>query len=153
MSLFKKIASSFIPQKKPLIEEKKAAFTLRRDLKTETFTLGKLYLNGDFLCFTCEDAVREEKIYGETAIPVGVYEVIINRSARFCRFLPMLLNVKNFTGIRIHAGNTKDDTEGCILVGLRRIVGGVSDSRSAMRIVMQKIESELKNGSVFIEVY
>jgi hypothetical protein len=89
------------------------------------YTVGKLYINGVYECFTLEDPVRETKIHGETAIPYGTYNVIINQSARFKRELPLLLNVKNFAGVRIHPGNTVEDTEGCILVGTTRTKNGI----------------------------
>ena len=87
-------------------------------------TLGKLVEQG-FRCHTLEDAVREVpgvpvaewKIKGQTAIPEGSYNVVITMSARFKRRMPLLLDVPGFSGIRIHAGNTDADTQGCILVG------------------------------------
>jgi hypothetical protein len=81
-------------------------------------TLGDLYLDGVFECVTLEDQVREgPKVKGETAIPEGTYEVLLTHSPRFKRTLPLLVDVPGFDGIRIHPGNTADDTEGCLLVG------------------------------------
>ena len=87
--------------------------TLTRTDFTNDSTIGELSVNGKFECFTLEDKVRPVKIKGMTAIPAGAYEVVINFSERFQRPLPLLLNVPNFDGIRIHAGNTAKDTEGC----------------------------------------
>jgi hypothetical protein len=89
---------------------------LRKEL-TARSTIGELHVDGKFECFTLEDAVRPVKIKGVTAIPAGAYEVVVNFSQRFQRPLPLLLNVPNFDGVRIHAGNTDADTEGCPLVG------------------------------------
>jgi len=91
----------------------------------DDYTIGDLFVDGYFFCNTLEDTVREVegqpvekwKIYGKTAIPRGKYDVVIDYSNRFKTELPRLLNVKGFTGIRIHPGNTHHDTEGCILVG------------------------------------
>lgn len=86
-------------------------------------TLGKLYLNGAFYAYTCEDTVRDlkpdgsGKIQNKTAIDYGRYEVVLSFSNHFQKYLPLLLNVKFFEGIRIHGGNTAADSEGCILVG------------------------------------
>ena len=82
---------------------------------SETSTIGKLYVDDQFECYTLEDKVRPVKIKGKTAIPAGRYEVIVNFSQRFGRMLPLFLNVPNFEGVRIHPGNTAADTEGCIL--------------------------------------
>jgi hypothetical protein len=84
-----------------------------------------LSIDGQPFCATLEDVVREVpgvpvhawKVPGNTAIPSGMYEVEITYSQRFKRDLPLLLNVPGFAGIRIHAGNTEDETSGCILVG------------------------------------
>ena len=96
---------------------------LRRKLSTIHATLGDLYADGEFLCHTLEDVVRElgpngeGKIPGSTAIPAGTYPVVVNISTRFGREMPRLLNVPHFDGILIHKGNTSEDTHGCILVG------------------------------------
>jgi hypothetical protein len=99
--------------------------TIKRLHKTDTSTIGELLIDGIFECYTLEDVERDVKIKGETAIPKGAYKVIINESTRFKRLLPLLLNVPNFEGVRIHSGNTNHDTEGCILVGQTRGEGYV----------------------------
>ena len=93
--------------------------TLKRFEFDNNYTIGKLYIDGVYHCFTLEDKVRPtgEKINGQTAIPNGTYNIIINYSNRFSRDLPLLKDVPNFTGVRIHQGNTSANTEGCILVG------------------------------------
>ena len=101
---------------------------LQRIAQTPEYTIGRLEIDGQFFCNTLEDPVRDEKIAAKTAIPEGTYEVIVNRSPRFKRDLPLLLNVPNFEGIRIHRGNTAKDTSGCILVGLNKVKGKVLDS-------------------------
>lgn len=89
----------------------------RREYDEKT-TLGDLYVNGVWECVTLEDKVRDgPKVYGETAIPEGKFEVRITWSPRFKRHLPLLIDVPGFDGIRIHPGNTHQDTQGCILVG------------------------------------
>lgn len=83
------------------------------------FTISRLSIDGVFECFVLEDVVREAgvKVAGETAIPAGIYPVVIDHSNHFDRDLPHILNVPMFEGIRIHSGNTDLDTEGCLLVG------------------------------------
>lgn len=102
--------------------------TLKRLYPTDDYTIGELYIEGEYYCDTLEDTVREEKIAGKTAIPYGKYEVIVNRSPKFKRELPLLLDVPNFTGIRIHRGNDAEDTSGCILVGENKVKGKVINS-------------------------
>jgi hypothetical protein len=84
----------------------------------DTHTVGKMYVDGIYECYTLEDAVRNgTKIIGKTAIPIGTYKLIIDASTRFKQDMPHILDVPDFTGVRIHAGNTSADTDGCILVG------------------------------------
>lgn len=91
----------------------------------DDFTVGKLSVDGKFVCYTLEDKVREEigvpveqwKVTGQTAIPKGTYSVTITMSNRFKTKLPLLDSVPGFSGVRIHTGNSAKNTEGCILVG------------------------------------
>ena len=100
---------------------------------TEEYTIGKLYIDDMYFCDTLEDKVRdlqkEQKVFGQTAIPYGKYKFIINYSEHFKRSLPLLLNVPNFEGVRIHAGNFAKDTEGCLLVGENKIKGQLVNSK------------------------
>lgn len=92
---------------------------LNRIFKTNTFTIGELYINEKYVTDTLEDRVRPEgeKVYGKTAIPEGTYEVKLTHSPRFKKILPEILNVPNFSGIRIHSLNKAEESEGCIGVG------------------------------------
>ena len=80
--------------------------------------IGDLFIDGVFFCYTLEDQKRADglKVYGETAIPTGVFNVIVNRSNRFKRLMPLLLDVPMFKGIRMHGGNASKDSHGCPLV-------------------------------------
>ncbi len=117
-------------------------------------TFGQLFVDGAKQCETLEDPVREVegatvdnwKIKGDTAIPRGRYRVIVNHSNRFKRDLPLLLNVPGFEGIRIHAGNTEADTEGCILVGTKRPATSILESRIAFNELFADIQEALANG-------
>lgn len=109
----------------------KALLKVTRDSYTSKSTIGKLYVNDKFICDTLEDTCRdinrdgdlfdkgEVKVYGETAIPSGIYKLIINISPRFKKLLPRLLGVEGYSGVLIHSGNIPADTHGCILVGTR----------------------------------
>ena len=114
---------------------------LKRTFLGDKYTIGSLFINDILFCNTLEDTVRdlnkdgdlndagEGKVYGQTAIPYGTYEVVITYSNRFKKQLPLLENVKGFEGIRIHPGNTKEDTHGCILVGVNSKKGMVTESK------------------------
>lgn len=121
--------------------------TLRRKHGTVGYTQGKLYIDHIFFCDTLEDQEREVKIDGVTAIKTGEYRVIIDMSTRFKRRLPLLLDVPNFTGVRIHAGNTAKDTEGCILVGKFIAEGYVGNSRVTFNTLFTILDKAIKSGS------
>lgn len=113
---------------------------LLRNKSSANSTIGRLLVNDVFQCWTLEDVVRPEKIAGITAIPAGTYKVIINVSTRFARRLPLLLDVPNFTGVRIHPGNCAHDTEGCILVGTSMKEDWISGSRAAFDSLFSVID-------------
>ncbi len=119
---------------------------------SETSTIGTLYVDDQFECYTLEDKVRPVKIKGKTAIPAGRYEVIINFSQRFGRMLPLFLNVPNFEGVRIHPGNTAADTEGCILVGETKDAEFIGQSRLAFEGLFNKLKTASETEKIFIEI-
>lgn len=126
---------------------------LDRVFEGKDYTIGKLYIDGVYFCDTLEDVVRDVKIYGETAIPNGRYKVIMTMSNRFKIVMPLLLDVKNFEGIRIHSGNNKDHTNGCILTGKNTIKGELRNSKLWTSILYSKIDEELKeNKEVWITI-
>lgn len=106
----------------------------------------------DFMCHTLEDAQRLTKVMGQTAIPKGTYEVVVNYSNRFKKMLPLLIDVPNFSGVRIHSGNTEADTEGCILLGMERAADSVINSRAAMSRFMPILMKWLKREKVYLVV-
>ena len=115
--------------------------TVKRLYKTDTSVIGELLVDGIFECYTLEDVERLTKIKGETAIPKGTYRVIINESNRFKRLLPLLIDVPNFEGIRIHSGNSNHDTEVCILVGQTRNKNYIGQSRKAFDKLFKKMQA------------
>jgi hypothetical protein len=128
-----------------------------RGTKAKTHTAGKMYWNGELLCYTLEDPVREIKgspveewkIKGETAIPEGKYRVILTKSPRFKRILPEVLNVPGYTAVRIHAGNQTKDTDGCILVGMydgNDTDNWLGNSRKAEDLLVTKIQEAINTG-------
>lgn len=125
---------------------------VRREPSAQGCTLGSLYVDGEFECFTLEDVIREIpeevvekwKVAGETAIPSGTYRVIVTMSTRFAKLLPLLVDVPGFQGVRIHSGNVAGDTEGCILVGRRQEAASVLDSRLAFRALFAKIQAAIE---------
>lgn len=100
-----------------------------------------MYVDGEAFGYTLEDVVRAVKIKGETAIPAGRYQVVLDYSPHFGRIMPHILNVPGFTGIRIHAGNKAADTEGCIMVGWEAgAVDFVGESKVAFAQLLDQIE-------------
>lgn len=118
--------------------------TLKRNFKGPDYTIGKLYIDGHYFCDTLEDTVRPtgQKIAGKTAIPAGDYKVIKSYSPRFKKILPEILDVPGFSGVRIHAGNTAKDTDGCVLLGLNKTKGAVLDSQTTMAYFMARVPNE-----------
>ena len=125
---------------------------LKRLHKTSKSTIGELSIDGKFECYTLEDVERESKIYGKTAIPKGTYEIVMTMSNRFKIVLPLLLNVPNFEGVRIHAGNYAKDTEGCILLGQNRSIDFIGNSKMALVKFAQKLKVGLNNGKVYLTI-
>lgn len=121
--------------------------TLNRIFLGGSATIGELLINDKHLCDTLEDRVRPEgeKVYGKTAIPEGTYEVKLTHSPRFKKILPEILNVPNFSGIRIHTGNSSKDTEGCIIVGTWD--GEKEDWVGSSKIAFDKLMSLLEKAT------
>lgn len=138
--------------------------TLRRKVVAAGFTLGVLTMGTVSLhqYNTVEDAVRKlgsctqttctGKIAGKTAIPAGRYEIRDTYSPRFKKHVLELIGVPGFQGVRIHSGNTADDTEGCLILGLKGTEIGVADSRSAMAQFNADVRRALAKGRVFINI-
>lgn len=133
---------------------------LIRKYKAKNYCIGRLYVDGVYFCDTLEDKNRdvdkngifnngEKKVYGKTCIPFGTYKVILSMSSRFKKILPLLLNVPQFDGIRIHSGNTDEDSSGCILVGINDIKGKISKSTITMNSLMTKLS---KADDITIEI-
>lgn len=123
---------------------------LTREGQGVTCTHGRLYINGLFQCYTLEDVDRflesgGAKVKGQTAIPRGTYKVTIDWSTRFQKQMIHVLDVPQFAGIRIHAGNTSADTEGCILLGKVRGDEAIYDSRSAVDAVYAKVRAAIED--------
>lgn len=125
---------------------------LKRKIFTDDSTIGELSIDGVFFCYTLEDKVRDAKIYGITAIPYGKYEMIVSFSNRFKQYMPLLLKVPGFEGIRIHAGNKSADTEGCILVGSSKSLNFIGKSRVTYRSLFAKIKLAVKKEKLFINI-
>lgn len=137
--------------------------TLTRTARHKTCTTGRLAIDGVYFCDTLELPWRGRgpgrpghKAQGKTAIPEGCYPVVVTRSPKFGRWLPLLSHVPGSEGIRIHAGNTADDTAGCILVGQVREVEGLEpalvDSRLWLRRLMGRLAARPEGEPVRITV-
>lgn len=138
---------------------------LKRIALRDTYTIGRLYVDNHHFSDTIEDKVRdlnkdgdlndpnEQKVYGKTAIPYGRYEITMKvqspkysqrASYDWCKgYLPRLLNVPHFDGILIHAGNTAEDSAGCLIVGENRVKGQVVNSMATLK----RLVSILKHAS------
>jgi hypothetical protein len=136
---------------------------LTRRIKTPDYTIGDLNVNGELFCQTMEDTdrglmfqmpleeIQARKVYGKTAIPTGVYEVVFNYSAKFKKELPLLLNVPGYQGIRIHSGNVAADSLGCILPGIEKN-NKVINSRVTCDKLFSLMRKASKTEKIFIFV-
>jgi len=127
---------------------------IKRQASKDGATLGELFIDGKFFCFSLEDEVRTgPKIPGKTAIPAGQYEVVIDYSPHFGRLLPHILDVPNFDGVRIHAGNFQGDTDGCVLVGNTKGVASIGESRAAFSILYQILKEAITHHeTIFLRI-
>lgn len=129
---------------------------LKRIFKGETYTIGDLYIDGEFFSNTLEDKVRIEdcdcsfKVYGKTAIPQGEYKIDFVFWEKHKSTYPHLIHVPCFESILIHSGNNDKDTEGCILVGINDLKGKLTRSGWTFLQLMNKIRNE-KNLTITIE--
>lgn len=130
------------------MSQREISFTLKRIAKNPEYTIGRLFIEGSYFCDTLEDSIKKIKISGKTAIPKGRYRVIMSDSFKYNKRMPELLDVPNFSGIRIHAGNTAEDTQGCILVGKNTIKGKLTNSRATRDALYGRIELYLASGNI-----
>lgn len=134
-------------------------FLLQRDVCAPGFTLGRLFVEGMMYGFTCEDQDRKleeepgAKIQKRTAIPRGLYRLTLSFSNRFKKVMPLIVDVPGFEGVRIHGGNTAEDTEGCPLLGAFRTATGVRGCAEVNQALIDFIASaEDRGDAVWIEV-
>ena len=131
---------------------------LERKYRSSKYCIDKLYINGKYFSDALEDPdrgltdsmsleeIKRIKVKGDTCIPYGTYNVTITYSPRFKRNLPLINNVKGFDGIRIHSGNTPQDTEGCVLLGFNKIKGQVVDSKVTVNKFIDIVQKALNKG-------
>ena len=127
---------------------------LERLYKGSKYTIGKLYINDEYFCDTIEDIdrglkssmsieyIKKKKVYAETAIPTGTYKIEMTYSSKFKRILPLLVDVKGFSGIRIHRGNTEKDSSGCIVIGENKVKGRVINSTPYEVVLVKRLLDE-----------
>lgn len=134
---------------------------VKRIHRGKDYTIGELYINGTFFSHTLEDKVRllnsyEDKIYGETAIPIGRYKVILIYSNHFKRIMPEIVGVDFFKGVRINSGNSKKDTKGCLLVGECKNVedGFIYNSKKTYKKLFKILQDAVnRNEEIYLSIY
>ena len=119
----------------------------------EENNIGDFFIDGEFFCYTLEDKIRFSKVYGKTAISVGRYRVVVTYSPKFKRLMPLLLDVKNFSGIRLHGGNKAEHSLGCPLIAFNtdkvRIQGTAEKVLTSKLIEWQENNPE---GEIYITI-
>ena len=136
--------------------------TLIRVANRPTYCIGKLYIDGVYFSDVLEDVdrglddamdeetIKKLKVKGQTAIPTGIYQVLLTYSPKYKRIMPLINNVKGYSGIRIHSGNTAKDTEGCLLVGKNKEVGKVLESRITYNALFKRLQQA--KGKIIIDI-
>ena len=131
---------------------------LERKYRSNNYCIDKLYINGKYFSDALEDPdrgltdtmsleeIKKVKIKGNTCIPYGTYNVTITYSPRFKKNLPLINNVKGFEGIRIHSGNTPQDSSGCVLLGFNKVKGRVVDSKVTVNKFIDIVQEALNKG-------
>lgn len=131
---------------------------------TDQSSVGELHINGKFYCFTLEDVdrglraempltdIRAHKLFAQTAIPTGSYEVVLNWSNRFQKQMPLLLRVPGWEGVRIHSGNYAHQTEGCILLGKTKLDNMVGVSNVTFAAFLGELKKAAKQEKIHIEI-
>lgn len=117
--------------------------------------IGDFKIDGHFFCYSLEDQKRFDgkKVPGETAIKAGRYKVVLTMSNRFKRIMPLLLNVPNFEGVRLHGGNTSKDTQGCPLIAFNTDkvkIWGSAEKELTSRL--QKFIKDNPDGEIWITI-
>lgn len=138
---------------------------LQRFHSSDDFTIGKLFINDLFECYTVEDEKRDQKVMHETRIPAGAYEIKLRtfgghhekylKKFDFHKGMLWLQDVPKFKDILIHIGNTDDDSSGCIIVGKTAdlVKGYVGQSTVAYKEMYNKVMTSFeRNERVFIEI-
>ena len=137
--------------------------TLKRIANRKDYCIGKLYINGKYFCDTLEDVdrglddsmteeeIRSIKVKTQTAIPTGIYTVLMTYSPKYQKIMPLINNVKGYSGIRIHSGNSSKDTDGCLLVGKNTVVGRLTDSRNTFNALFKRLQQKGSN-KITIEI-
>lgn len=137
---------------------------LKRKLFTDISTIGELFIDEVFECYTLEDKdrgltstmdikeIEKTKVHAKTAIPYGEYEVIINFSNRFKCLMPLLVDVKGYAGVRVHTGNTSDHTEGCILVGKTQGLDFIGNSKQEYAELFKKLSEAAQKEKIILTI-
>ena len=121
---------------------------------TDSASIGRMSINGAHFCYTLEDKIRpgEVKVYGNTAIPEGRYEIVMYKGPHFGIILPLLKDVPGFTGILIHVGNYAKDTDGCILVGQAPREDYIGNSKKTLDDLLKKIKPRAIKEKIWITI-
>ena len=142
---------------------------VKRTIFTDKTSIGQFYIDGKFFCFTCEDKTRapeETKVYGETAIPYGTYEITLRQEGNIYadykirfkdigneRGMLWIRNIPGFEWVLIHIGNYSRDTLGCILVGTQYETDAILNSTIAYKKIYPIVaDAIIKGEKCFITI-